>query len=113
MRMVFPRIEFYFFLMALTWTRVPCRNATRWQRPLRILYVGQVGYRKGLQYVLEAVTSMSSSQAELTIVGPIVNQEQRSWQCLPRNARYMGKLSRDQLRTRVCESRRIRSPEPS
>jgi glycosyltransferase involved in cell wall biosynthesis len=72
-------------------------------RPLRILYVGQVGYRKGLQYLLDAVTSMSSSQAELTIVGPIVNRS-KILAGLPRNARYLGKLDRDALRTEYARA---------
>jgi glycosyltransferase involved in cell wall biosynthesis len=66
-------------------------------RPLRILYVGQVGYRKRLQYVLEAVTNMPRSQAELTIVGPIVNRS-KILVGLPPNASYLGKLGRDRLK---------------
>ena len=72
-------------------------------RPLRVLYVGQVGYRKGLQYVLDAVASMSSSQAELTVVGPIVNRS-KILAGLPHNARYLGKLNRDRLRAEYAKA---------
>jgi glycosyltransferase involved in cell wall biosynthesis len=71
--------------------------------PLRILYVGQVGYRKGLQYLLDAVAKMPSSQAELTIVGPIVNRSE-ILSDLPRNAKYLGKLSREALKTEYARA---------
>ncbi len=42
-------------------------------RPLRLLYVGQVGYRKGLRYVFEAVRLANPRPERLTLVGPVVN----------------------------------------
>lgn len=38
-------------------------------RPLEILYVGQVTYRKGITYLLEAIDELSDREVHLTIVG--------------------------------------------
>jgi len=37
----------------------------------RVLYVGQITYRKGIQYLLEAFTKLNLSNAELKLVGAI------------------------------------------
>lgn len=37
---------------------------------LRVLYVGQLHYRKGLRYLTEALGGLSSSDVELRLVGP-------------------------------------------
>lgn len=42
-------------------------------RRLRLLYVGQIGYRKGLRYVFEAVRRASPAIDGLTLVGAVVN----------------------------------------
>ena len=38
-------------------------------KPLEVLYVGQVTYRKGITYLLEAISNMNSKDVRLTIVG--------------------------------------------
>jgi len=44
--------------------------ATRSERPLRVLYVGQLHYRKGLRYLGEAMQAFSADQVECRVVGP-------------------------------------------
>ncbi|WP_066558266.1 glycosyltransferase family 4 protein [Croceicoccus bisphenolivorans] len=39
--------------------------------PVRFLFVGQVGMRKGIHHVLEAITQLPENEARLTIVGPM------------------------------------------
>jgi starch synthase len=43
---------------------------TRVERPLRLLYVGQMHYRKGLRYLAEALRGFAPDQAECRVVGP-------------------------------------------
>lgn len=50
------------------------------QEPLRVLYVGSLGQRKGLSYALEAIDSLSSS-VRLTLIG-----RPTSSHCAPLNA---------------------------
>lgn len=38
-------------------------------KPLEVLYVGQVTYRKGITYLLEAIAQLSSKNINLTVVG--------------------------------------------
>jgi glycosyltransferase involved in cell wall biosynthesis len=40
--------------------------------PVRFLFVGQAGVRKGIHHVLEAIAQIPRSEAELTIVGHLV-----------------------------------------
>ncbi len=40
-------------------------------RPLRVLFVGEVGLRKGVPYLLEAVRRLDSRKLDLKLVGPI------------------------------------------
>jgi glycosyltransferase involved in cell wall biosynthesis len=39
--------------------------------PVRFLFVGQAGIRKGIHHVLEAIAQLPITKAELTIVGPL------------------------------------------
>ncbi|MBM4268628.1 MAG: glycosyltransferase family 4 protein [Deltaproteobacteria bacterium] len=48
----------------------PVRDLTR--RPLRALFVGQVGQRKGISYLLEAMRRLGSHPVELTIAGEVM-----------------------------------------
>jgi starch synthase len=46
----------------------PAQKRTR-RRGLRLLFVGQIGIRKGIRYLLEAVRRLKSNGVELTLVG--------------------------------------------
>ena len=46
----------------------PAQKRTR-RRGLRLLFVGQLGIRKGIRYLLEAVRRLKSNGVELTLVG--------------------------------------------
>jgi starch synthase len=43
---------------------------SRAERPLRVLYVGQLHYRKGLRYLGEAMQEFAADQVECRVVGP-------------------------------------------
>lgn len=44
--------------------------------PFRILFVGGVGQRKGIKYLLEAYKRMRTSETELVLVGPLIGTGQ-------------------------------------
>lgn len=39
--------------------------------PLKVLFVGGIGQRKGIKYLLEAVAGLNSSQLQLSLLGPM------------------------------------------
>jgi glycosyltransferase involved in cell wall biosynthesis len=46
------------------------KRASKPAKPLRVLYVGQQHYRKGLRYLAEALQGLASDQVECRVVGP-------------------------------------------
>jgi glycosyltransferase involved in cell wall biosynthesis len=54
----------------LTAEPVKAVASTRAERPLRVLYVCQLHYRKGLRYLVEAMQEFSADQVECRVVGP-------------------------------------------
>jgi hypothetical protein len=54
----------------LTAEPVKAVASARAERPLRVLYVGQLHYRKGLRYLGEAMQEFSADQVECRVVGP-------------------------------------------
>lgn len=76
----------------------PINLDRRWSdRPdmLKVLYVGHVGYRKGLRYLAEAVRAMGS-RIQLTIAGPRVNRS-HILERIPGSFRYVGTVDRSSL----------------
>jgi glycosyltransferase involved in cell wall biosynthesis len=65
-------------------------------RPLEVLYIGQVGYRKGLRYLGAAVGAVSPPPKQVTVIGPIVNRSVALAQTL-RHFAYLGKVAADDL----------------
>lgn len=50
----------------------PARGGNRWQSgPLRLLFVGTAGQRKGIKYLLDALDGLPAGTVELTICGRI------------------------------------------
>jgi len=65
-------------------------------RALEVLYVGQVGYRKGLRYLGEAVRSVSPEPKRITVIGPVVHRSpvlERSF----RDVVHLGKIAVHEL----------------
>jgi glycosyltransferase involved in cell wall biosynthesis len=65
-------------------------------RSLQLLYVGQVGYRKGLRYIEAAVGAVSPRPEQVTVIGPIVNQSVGLAEAL-REFAYLGKVTGEDL----------------
>jgi len=64
----------------------------------RLLYVGQMHFRKGLRYALEAFERLRHPNKELALVGPITGPTGFEFRQLPANVRYRGVLRGEHLR---------------
>ena len=63
---------------------------------LRILWLGNVILRKGIQYLAEAARRLQKHNVEFTVAGPIGISD-RAVRSLPVNMRLLGRVTRDQL----------------
>jgi len=64
--------------------------------PLKVLWLGSVILRKGIQYLVEAARKLESQRVEFLLAGPlgISDQAVRSF---PSNVKVLGRITRDQL----------------
>lgn len=68
------------------------KNFTPPEAPLRVLYLGSVMLRKGIQYLIEAARHLKDD-VEIRVCGKIqINKDKLS--NLPRNIRFLGQISR-------------------
>jgi glycosyltransferase involved in cell wall biosynthesis len=75
-----------------TWLPLPEISAAA---PLRVLFLGQVILRKGIQYLLSAAKKLEGENIRFDIVGPVgISDEAVS--TAPRNVYFHGRTSRDQ-----------------
>jgi glycosyltransferase involved in cell wall biosynthesis len=65
--------------------------------PLRVLFLGQVNLRKGIQYLLEAAKLLKTENIEIDIAGPIAIADQFVVKAPP-NVRFHGAVTRDRVR---------------
>ena len=65
--------------------------------PLRVLFLGQVNLRKGIQYLLEAAKLLKSENIQIDIAGPIAIADQFVVKAPP-NVRFHGAATRDRVR---------------
>jgi glycosyltransferase involved in cell wall biosynthesis len=63
--------------------------------PLRVLFLGQVILRKGIQYLMEAARQLEGENMRFEVVGPIGISEQ-ALKSAPKNMMFHGRVSRDQ-----------------
>ncbi|MCS4122718.1 glycosyltransferase family 4 protein [Salinibacter ruber] len=64
--------------------------------PLRVLWVGTVGLRKGIQYLLEAADLVDDGAMEFTVAGPLSITEHVR-QHAPGSVTFLGPVSRDRV----------------
>lgn len=64
-------------------------------RPLRVLFLGQVLLRKGIQYLLRAAEILAQEPVQFDVVGPIAISAQ-ALRTAPNNVRFHGRVQRDQ-----------------
>jgi len=65
--------------------------------PLKVLWLGSVILRKGIQYLVEAARELERSNIEFLIAGPLGITEQ-AVRTFPGNIKLLGRITRDQLR---------------
>jgi glycosyltransferase involved in cell wall biosynthesis len=63
---------------------------------LKILWLGTVILRKGIQYLVEAARLLEGQRVEFLLAGP-VGISDRAVRTFPRNMRILGRITRDQL----------------
>lgn len=71
--------------------------------PFRILFVGSVGQRKGIQYLLDAYERMRSASTELVVVGPMVGSG-RAFGRRRTHAEYLGRLDEADVYRQMARS---------
>ena len=65
------------------------------RRPLRVLFLGQVILRKGIQYLIDAARKMEGENIRMDVVGP-VGISSAAVASAPKNVVFRGRVSRDQ-----------------
>jgi glycosyltransferase involved in cell wall biosynthesis len=73
-------------------------NARPKNKSLRVLWLGQVILRKGIQYLLAAARLLSGENVQFEIVGPI-GISRDAIASAPSNVTFHGRVSRDQIGT--------------
>ncbi len=66
-------------------------------RPLKVLFLGQVILRKGIQYLIEAAKLLVAEPVHFDVVGPIGISE-AAVKSAPRNMTFHGRVNRDQAK---------------
>jgi glycosyltransferase involved in cell wall biosynthesis len=74
----------------------PRQVSTRAPSPVRILWLGQVNIRKGIQYLVEAARLLSGAPVEIVVAGPI-QIPRRAVEAAPGNMRWIGAVRRDEV----------------
>jgi glycosyltransferase involved in cell wall biosynthesis len=72
-------------------------------RPFQVLFVGGVGQRKGIKYLLEAVAKLNSVQLKLKIIGPIFGSG-RAFKSYAKFYEYLGFVGGEELVKQMQES---------
>jgi len=70
-------------------------NASISKNKLRVLYLGQVILRKGIQYLMQAAKMLEKEPVQFDVVGPI-GISSAAIACAPRNMMFHGRATRDQ-----------------
>ena len=74
---------------------LPARPS-RDQELLKVLFLGQVNLRKGIQYLVEAAKALKGMPIQIDVVGPISIADQQVVTA-PANMRFHGAVSRDRV----------------
>ena len=70
---------------------------SRAEGPLRVLYLGQVNLRKGIQYLLEAARKLDKKHFHFDVAGPISIADEHVVTA-PSNVTFHGAVTRDRVR---------------
>jgi glycosyltransferase involved in cell wall biosynthesis len=73
-------------------------------RPFRALFVGQIGLRKGVQYLLEALAPLDLPRFELWLVGTILPEARKLLSRYEGRFKYLGVIPNEKLRRVYAQS---------
>ncbi|MFA5411469.1 MAG: glycosyltransferase family 4 protein [Candidatus Omnitrophota bacterium] len=79
------------------------RQKKRTASPLQVLFVGGVGQRKGVKYLLEAVKKLNTDKIKLKIIGPIIGSG-RAFKKYAQFYEYLGAMGRGGIAKEMQES---------
>lgn len=75
---------------------IPARAPRRAGEPLRVLFLGQVILRKGIQYLFEAARLLQGENISFSVAGPL-GIAKEALATAPDNVRYVGRVTRERL----------------
>lgn len=84
---------------------VPDHNITNLtpSGPAQIVFVGEVGFRKGVDRLLDAWNTLEGRSSQLHLIGPLAH-DYRIPETLPRNTQWLGTMPRDIARTTISQA---------
>jgi glycosyltransferase involved in cell wall biosynthesis len=82
--------------LAFDGERLRPRRRARVDGPVRVLWLGQVNIRKGIQYLVEAARLLSDAEVEIIVAGPI-QIPRGAIDEAPPNMRWIGAVGRDEV----------------
>jgi hypothetical protein len=92
-----PKSKIIVVPLAIDLSRHASLEPVRAEGPLKVLWLGSVILRKGIQYLAEAARMLEGQDIEFLIAGPIGISDEALCS-FPRNMRLLGRITRDQLR---------------
>jgi len=72
-------------------------------RPIEFLFVGSVGARKGIAYLLKAFSTIDPTKARLTLIGPL-EIPMSTFEKYSRGITYLGQVRRSEVATKMRNS---------
>jgi glycosyltransferase involved in cell wall biosynthesis len=72
------------------------RKAVNFDRPLSVLFLGNVSVGKGIQYLVEAAKMLLGEKITFTVAGPIAISKE-AMAAAPPNLAFLGRITRDRL----------------
>jgi glycosyltransferase involved in cell wall biosynthesis len=82
--------------LAIDLSRSQPPEPVRAESPLKVLWLGSVILRKGIQYLVQAARTLQKYRIEFQIAGP-VGISQQALQSFPANMKILGRVTRDRL----------------
>ncbi|GAF85311.1 unnamed protein product, partial [marine sediment metagenome] len=72
-------------------------------RIFQVLFVGSVGQRKGIKYLLEAIKKLNTDKIKLKIIGPVIGSG-RAFKAYSGICEYLGPLGQDEVKNHMHQS---------
>jgi glycosyltransferase involved in cell wall biosynthesis len=91
-----PKDKIIIVPLAIDLSRNESLEPVRAESPLKVLWLGSVILRKGIQYLVQAARTLQKHRIEFLIAGPVGISEQ-ALRSFPANMKILGRVTRDRL----------------